>query len=1283
MRRLCSTLALSAVLFACVQAQGPVLAWDHTGPVNNFRVKIDAQPMINIGLPDRDTNGRYVWALPSSLSAAAHSFIIEACNVIAVCVPSVTLKVPAQTSKPIVPTNLKFEQTTTGQLGTGIPRGTAVGQGPPGGGSLPDVPTSPSPVNQATGIGIQPTLTFAAQGTSYAVYFGTVNPPTSRTVLESPSYPPGTLAFSTTYYWIGEACNAVGCRQSPGVWSFTTADAPSSPPSNIQAVFPANGGTGVSVNPTLTCSATDATSYEVRIDTVNPPVSAYTSVGSTCSYTPSPRANLTPYYWQVRATGPGGTTSSSVFSFTTVAEGSSSFIANNPRLILTSAKLAELVSRKNSNTADYLQFKAFMDTNGPTDNSNTTLTSAITSTQGAGTTFTVSNCTGFPGTDHTVRINTEGFHVTCSGGTVTIVSRNQDLVGAGGGEQTAHAIGATMWRHTTHPNYFQVAVGAALMHQLGVAGYDDMARNALNLVMHIFSGFSFYQTLNRPHWSGGELAVAYDWTHDILTADEKLSYAALTHTLIQYYAGAMDEYYFTPQVGDQRSFWEQHATMNVTAGVIRFVEMTSAAAADDDADAIDHWNKALDWIGYVRTALLGGATHGGINAEGSEYSQTDWIIYQEIFASLASATDTPSELSDIAPWIARFVKATAYLMTPGASNSLATTLCSGSVGSVTMTCGDLSSFTVGENVTQTLDLGAGSIAIDAVNRAKVTPTGWTPAAGDVGKAIFIQFYDQHWRFWISAIDGDAWILERALPTTFGDVDFAYDVTSPLNWAFGGNSGYSPFSGALWKTAVIGKSGTTLTIRDPLPNTVTNQSLTHLWTMMPFSDTETLMNYDDYNSFNGELQVALAMAQDTLVDNGETSVAEYAEYILANQLPATISYLRPQWFVWREPGITATNVSALPLAHTTADDLSAFALLFAQSDWTPTRTQLVFLGGGDSGNHVMSQYGSYGLRRKGVWLTRNLAAYGIAHTANTLHRCEFGCGLRLAEVPLVGSRWSNSAQMNGHSGLSNLIENTRNSGPSGFTAVSTVAPTSYAYARMDASNVYSGDTANGKYNWASATGGLASNNARKWWRDLMYINPDVVFIRDRNTYSAATTSPTRWHFQFRCDDPTVAGQRVTCTYAGQTIVQDILRPSSATLTEFNYRTLDGWLDGSRIQVESGVSASEESQVSVIQLGDAGFTPVTPAVLTTTNADVVEIPVNPSCPNACVVGAARGDGLTFPITYTYSATDPDHRIAGFSPSTVYKVDNNAGTKTVTITTLGAGSNVTADAGGVLVF
>jgi phosphatidylserine/phosphatidylglycerophosphate/cardiolipin synthase-like enzyme/regulation of enolase protein 1 (concanavalin A-like superfamily) len=105
------------------------------------------------------------------------------------------------------------------------------------------------------------------------------------------------------------AVGATGGGTAPGT--------PSSP-------GPANGGTGVVTNPTLTWSSSGGTSYDVNFGTANPPPQVSTGQPS-ASYSPGTLQNSRQYFWQIVAHNSIGATTGPVWSFTT---GASSTPAN-------------------------------------------------------------------------------------------------------------------------------------------------------------------------------------------------------------------------------------------------------------------------------------------------------------------------------------------------------------------------------------------------------------------------------------------------------------------------------------------------------------------------------------------------------------------------------------------------------------------------------------------------------------------------------------------------------------------------------------------------------------------------------------------------------------------------------------------------------------------------------------------------------------------------------------------------------------------------------------------
>src|SRR5207253_2246567 len=134
----------------------------------------------------------------------------------------------------------------------------------------PTAAAAPNPPNGALGTGTSLNLSWSAPGaTSYDVRVGTVNPPPTVVSDSSQSYyyVPA-LITGTTYYWQVVAKNSDGTTVGP-LWSFKTAGTPA--PAMPTSANPADGalGTGTALN--LSWSAPGATSYDVRLGTVNPP----------------------------------------------------------------------------------------------------------------------------------------------------------------------------------------------------------------------------------------------------------------------------------------------------------------------------------------------------------------------------------------------------------------------------------------------------------------------------------------------------------------------------------------------------------------------------------------------------------------------------------------------------------------------------------------------------------------------------------------------------------------------------------------------------------------------------------------------------------------------------------------------------------------------------------------------------------------------------------------------------------------------------------------------------
>ena len=227
--------------------------------------------------------------------------------------------------------------------------------------TAPAAAGNPQPRDGATGVAVETLLlswSAAARAASYDVYWGReehltadagLGTPIATTSTATTIRRPGAtaaerrLALGTTYYWRVDTKNDQGTTTG-SVWSFTTADqaAPpppgggytppvvspppavtGTPPGAASTPQPRDGATGVAVETLLLSwsAAARAASYEVYWGTgrnLAADADLGTPIGATFTATTIRRPALgTTYYWRVDAKNDQGTTTGSVWSFTT------------------------------------------------------------------------------------------------------------------------------------------------------------------------------------------------------------------------------------------------------------------------------------------------------------------------------------------------------------------------------------------------------------------------------------------------------------------------------------------------------------------------------------------------------------------------------------------------------------------------------------------------------------------------------------------------------------------------------------------------------------------------------------------------------------------------------------------------------------------------------------------------------------------------------------------------------------------------------------------------------
>jgi photosystem II stability/assembly factor-like uncharacterized protein len=213
-----------------------------------------------------------------------------------------------------------------------------------------------SPANAATGVGINPTLSWntSARATSYLYCVDTTfDDNCDGTWISSGTNTSVTLSGlspNTNYYWQVLAVNVSGTTEADadyGIWSrFATGI---DPPSPFTKFTPTNFAAGLAINPTLRWSASDgAAHYVYCYDTTNDNTcdGALFGAGTNTHVDLVGLSGNTTYYWQVWAVNARGTTPANSdiwWSFTTAIDLSAPFsksgpanaatgVANNPTL---------------------------------------------------------------------------------------------------------------------------------------------------------------------------------------------------------------------------------------------------------------------------------------------------------------------------------------------------------------------------------------------------------------------------------------------------------------------------------------------------------------------------------------------------------------------------------------------------------------------------------------------------------------------------------------------------------------------------------------------------------------------------------------------------------------------------------------------------------------------------------------------------------------------------------------------------------------------------------------
>jgi glutaredoxin len=127
----------------------------------------------------------------------------------------------------------------------------------------PNTPSNPSPANGATNVALTVKPSWTGGGSpgltiTYDVYFGTASsPPKVASNQSATTYNPGTLSYSTKYYWKIVAWDQSGNSKAGPIWYFTTLSNPNAPPNLPTISGPNKGEPGKIYKYTVTATDSD------------------------------------------------------------------------------------------------------------------------------------------------------------------------------------------------------------------------------------------------------------------------------------------------------------------------------------------------------------------------------------------------------------------------------------------------------------------------------------------------------------------------------------------------------------------------------------------------------------------------------------------------------------------------------------------------------------------------------------------------------------------------------------------------------------------------------------------------------------------------------------------------------------------------------------------------------------------------------------------------------------------------------------------------------------------
>jgi len=228
----------------------------------------------------------------------------------------------------------------------------------------PEKPSNPDPANGLTNVSVSANLSWTCSDPdgdplTYDVYFGNVSPPPKLlSNISDTMYNPGTMSYSTKYYWQITAWDNHSESATGELWEFTTEVKVNKPPNKPSIPVPTNGSTNIPLTQILSWTGGDpdvgdTVTYDVYFGTLTTPSKVITNQSS-MSYDPPSVEYNTMYYWRIVAwDNYNASTVGDVWHFQTKQEGPLSVTITKPIQGMFYLNDAERLTLSGNNTFVY------------------------------------------------------------------------------------------------------------------------------------------------------------------------------------------------------------------------------------------------------------------------------------------------------------------------------------------------------------------------------------------------------------------------------------------------------------------------------------------------------------------------------------------------------------------------------------------------------------------------------------------------------------------------------------------------------------------------------------------------------------------------------------------------------------------------------------------------------------------------------------------------------------------------------------------------------------------